>query len=93
MVTATWNGVTIAESDQTVMVEGNHYFPRSAVNANYLEASDTSTICPWKGQAQYHSLIVNGERNEDAAWYYPEPSAKAAEIKDHIAFGGGVKVG
>lgn len=92
MVKAVLNGVTIAESDDTVVVEGNHYFPRSSVQQEYLVNSDTTTTCPWKGQAQYHSLVVDGENYEDAAWYYPEPSAKAAAIKDHLAFSRVVKV-
>lgn len=92
MVKATWNGETIAESDQTVIVEGNHYFPRTSVDEQYLDPSDTSSVCPWKGRAQYLSLVVNGERNENAAWYYPDPSPKAAAIKDHLAFWRGVQV-
>ncbi|GAB5489046.1 MAG: DUF427 domain-containing protein [Parasphingorhabdus sp.] len=92
MAIARWNGVVIAESDQTVVVEGNHYFPRDAVWSKYLMRSDTTTHCPWKGDASYHSLIVNGETNDDAAWYYPAPKEKAAEIKDRIAFWKGVEV-
>ena len=92
MAVAKWNGVVIAESDQTVVVEGNHYFPRDAVWSKYLMRSDTTTHCPWKGDASYHSLVVNGETNEDAAWYYPAPKDKAAEIKDRIAFWKGVEV-
>ncbi len=92
MAVARWNGVVIAESDQTVVVEGNHYFPRDAVWSKYLMRSDTTTHCPWKGDASYHSLVVNGETNDDAAWYYPAPKEKAAEIKDRIAFWKGVEV-
>jgi uncharacterized protein (DUF427 family) len=92
MVTATWNGETVAQSDETVVVEGNHYFPRSAVNAAFLQDSNTVSHCPWKGDASYHSLIVNGETNVDAAWYYDDPKPKAAEIKDRIAFWRGVEV-
>lgn len=93
MVKATWNGVTIAESDATVVVEGNHYFPPAAVNPAYLAPSSTQTRCPWKGTASYHSLVVDGATNPDAAWYYPEPFEAAAEIKDRIAFWKGVEVG
>ncbi len=90
---AVWNGATLAESDSTVVVEGNHYFPPDSVNAEYFTGSDTHTHCPWKGDASYRSVQVGEERNEDAAWYYPEPKEAAAEIKDHVAFAGGVEVG
>ena len=93
MVQALWNGAVIAESDDTVVVEGNHYFPRSAVNAAYLRDSATRTHCPWKGEAHYHSLNVDGAENRDAAWYYPEPKSAAAQIRDRIAFWKGVQVG
>lgn len=93
MTKASWNGAVIAESDETVVVEGNHYFPRSAVRSEYLVESDTHTTCPWKGVASYYSLRVAGAANPDAAWYYPEPKAAAAEIKDRIAFWRGVEVG
>jgi uncharacterized protein (DUF427 family) len=93
MTKAIWNGATIADSDETIVVEGNHYFPRESVNAEHLRASDTHTTCPWKGRASYYSLTVNGAENKDAAWYYPEPKAAAAEIKDRIAFWKGVQVG
>lgn len=76
----------LAESDETVVVEGNHYFPPDAVNADYLEPSDHRTTCPWKGEASYYDVIVGGERHENAAWYYPDPSDEASEIKDHVAF-------
>jgi uncharacterized protein (DUF427 family) len=92
MVRAVWNGTVIAESDQTVVVEGNHYFPRSAVRDEYLTGSDTHTICPWKGTASYYSLSVGGAQNPDAAWYYPEPKPAAAQIRDRIAFWRGVEV-
>ncbi len=92
MVTATWNGTVIAQSDETVVVEGNHYFPRASVKADYLTGSATTTNCPWKGTAHYHSLTVNGATNSDAAWYYPEPKDAAAEIRDRIAFWRGVVV-
>jgi uncharacterized protein (DUF427 family) len=90
--TATWNRVVIAESEQTAIVEGNHYFPPHDVNFDYLEASQTHTTCPWKGLASYYDVVVDGKRNRDAAWCYPSPSAAAAEIKDHVAFWRGVEV-
>ena len=93
MPKATWNGATIAESNDTVVVEGNHYFPRASVNAAHLLDSATTSVCPWKGTASYHSLAVDGAENKDAAWYYPDPKPAAAEIKDRIAFWKGVKVG
>ncbi len=89
---AIWNGTVIAESDDTVLVEGNHYFPRSAVHQEYLRPSETHTVCPWKGTASYHDVEVNGERNHDAAWFYPAPKAAAAQIKDRVAFWKGVQV-
>ena len=92
MVQARWNDVVIAESDDTVVVEGNHYFPRDSVWSKYLMPSDTTSHCPWKGDASYHSLIVEGEINEDAAWYYPSPKSAAAEIEGRIAFWKGVEV-
>ena len=89
---AIWNGKVLADSAQTVVVEGNHYFPPDSVNAEFLEESETSTYCPWKGTASYKDVVVGGERNTDAAWYYPEPKDAAAEIKDHFAFWHGVEV-
>ena len=89
---ATWNGATIAESDKTIVVEGNHYFPPESVNRDYLQASSKHTTCPWKGEASYYSVVVNGETNQDAAWYYPEPKTAAAEIQNHVAFWRGIKV-
>jgi len=89
---ASWNGTTIAESDDTVVVEGNHYFPRDAIHNEYFQDSDTHTTCPWKGEASYFNVVVNGEVNKDAAWYYPDPKQAAAEIKDRVAFWRGVKV-
>ena len=89
---ATWNGKVIAESNDTVVVEGNHYFPQSAIRAEYFTDSATHTTCPWKGVASYYSLEVDGQRNPDAAWYYPEPKSAAANIKGHVAFWKGVKV-
>jgi uncharacterized protein (DUF427 family) len=89
---AIWNGQVIAESDDTVVVEGNHYFPRTAVAAEFLSDSDTHTLCPWKGTASYHSVTVDGETNPDAAWYYPEPKSAAQMVRDRIAFWRGVTV-
>jgi len=89
---AIWNGAVIAESAQTVQIEGNHYFPRETVNAKFLVESDTHTSCPWKGEASYYSLSVEGATNADAAWFYPEPKDAAAPIKDHVAFWKGVEV-
>lgn len=89
---AVWNGTTIAESDDTVVVEGNHYFPPDSVDRAYLAPSESESVCPWKGTASYYSLTVDGETNADAAWYYPEPKDAAAEIKDHVAFWKGVTV-
>ncbi len=89
---AIWNGQTIAESDDTVVVENNHYFPKEAVKADYLVDSSTHTTCPWKGIASYYSLAVDGQTNKDAAWYYPEPKSAANQIKDRIAFWKGVQV-
>jgi uncharacterized protein (DUF427 family) len=89
---ATWNNAVIAESDNTVVVEGNHYFPVDSVNNEYLQPSSSHTICPWKGEASYYDVVVNGEINGDAAWYYSDPKPAAAEIKDRIAFWHGVTV-
>jgi len=90
---AVWNGITIAESDDTVVVEGNHYFPLESVDSRFLVRSETHTVCPWKGTASYYSLDVAGERNADAAWFYPEPKPEAAEIEGRVAFWRGVEVG
>ena len=89
---AIWNNTVIAESSDTISIEGNHYFPRDAVGARFLRESDTTTECPWKGTARYHSLEVDGETNVDAAWYYAEPRDAAAPIKDRIAFWKGVEI-
>ncbi len=90
---ATWNGAVIAESDDTVVVEGNHYFPESALNREFVSFSNHKTTCAWKGQASYYSLIVNGEMNTDAAWYYADPKPQAEEIRGRVAFWKDVKVG
>ena len=89
---AVWNGVILAESDKTIVVEGNHYFPPDAVNRELFQPSDTHTICPWKGEASYYTVAVNGKVNKDAAWFYRSPKPAAAEIKDYVAFWHGVKV-
>jgi uncharacterized protein (DUF427 family) len=92
MAKAEWNGVVIAQSDDTVVVDGNHYFPPESINGDLLSPSSLTSVCGWKGTAHYHSLIVDGAVNKDAAWYYPEPKSAAAEIKGRIAFWKGVKV-
>jgi uncharacterized protein (DUF427 family) len=92
LVRATWKGAVIAESDNTVVVEGNHYFPLADVRAEYLRPSDTHTTCHWKGLASYYDVAVDDGINNDAAWYYPEPSKAAEEIRDRVAFWRGVKV-
>ena len=89
---ATWKGAVLAESDDTVISEGNHYFPEGALNREYFKESSSNTFCPWKGQASYFDLVVDGETNKDAAWYYPEPKEAAKQIKGRIAFWKGVKV-
>jgi uncharacterized protein (DUF427 family) len=89
---AVWNDVVLAESQNTIVIEGNQYFPPSSINKEFLHKSDTSTTCPWKGQANYYSVKVNGETNRDAAWYYENPSSKAENIKNYVAFWKGVKV-
>ncbi len=92
MVKAVWNNATIAESDDTVIVENNHYFPLDSVDQSLLRPSATTSKCPWKGTASYHSLEVNGETNKDAVWTYAAPFEAAAQIKDRVAFWKGVKV-
>jgi len=89
---AVWNGTVIAESDDTVVVENNHYFPLDSVREGVLVESDLTSVCPWKGTASYYSVKVDGAVNEDAAWYYPEPKPAAAEITDRVAFWRGVEV-
>ena len=89
---AIWKNITLAESDRTIVVERNHYFPPDSINRTHFEDSETHTHCSWKGQASYYDIVVGGERNGDAAWYYSEPKEKAAQIKNHIAFWKGVEV-
>lgn len=92
MAKATWNNKTIAESDQTLIVEGNHYFPAESVDRDFLKGSSTRTRCPWKGTASYFDVVVDGQVNKDAAWYYPDPKSAAGQIKDYVAFWRGVRV-
>ena len=89
---ATWKGAVLAESDDTVVVEGNHYFPADSVNREHFRESATHTVCPWKGVASYYDVLVGGEVNADAAWYYPEPKDAAKEIGGRVAFWRGVRV-
>jgi uncharacterized protein (DUF427 family) len=92
MAKATWQGEVVAESDEFEVVEGNVYFPPDAIKKEFFEPTDHHTVCPWKGTASYYDLVVNGQRNENAAWYYPEPKAAAANVKAHVAFWKGVTV-
>jgi uncharacterized protein (DUF427 family) len=89
---AIWNNQVIAESDETIIIEGNHYFPPNTIKEEFFESSDTHTVCPWKGTASYYTLDVEGEQNKDAAWYYPETKDLASKIKGYVAFWKGVKV-
>ncbi|HYM01156.1 MAG TPA: DUF427 domain-containing protein [Blastocatellia bacterium] len=89
---AIWNNTVIAESDKTIVIEGNQYFPPDSVNRQYVSDSGTHTTCPWKGEASYYNVVVNGESNKDSAWYYPEPKDAAKEIKNYVAFWKGVRV-
>ena len=89
---ATWNGVVLAESDATVVVEGNHYFPPDALDRQYLRDSAHTTVCPWKGTAGYFDVVVDGQTNANAAWIYRQPKEAASEIRDHVAFWKGVEV-
>jgi uncharacterized protein (DUF427 family) len=89
---ATWNNAVLAESNDTVVVEGNHYFPAESIHREHFRDSATHTTCPWKGEASYYDVVVNGEVNKDAAWYYPNPKEAAKNIEGHVAFWKGVKV-
>lgn len=89
---AVWQGEVIAESDKTIIIEGNHYFPPDSVKRAYLESSATTSVCPWKGTASYYNVVVEGQVNKDAAWYYPDPKEAASQIKDYVAFWRGVEV-
>jgi uncharacterized protein (DUF427 family) len=92
MARAIWNGTVIAEGAKTEIVEGNVYFPESSLKREYFRPSSTTSTCPWKGQAHYMTLVMNGEENIDAAWYYPEPKPAASQIKGYVAFWRGVVV-
>lgn len=92
MPRAMWNGVVIAESEDTEVVEGNHYFPPKSVKNEFLKPSETTSVCPWKGVASYRHIAVEGDLLSDAAWYYPAPTEAAAKIKDYVAFWKGVEV-
>lgn len=89
---ATWNGAILAESDRTVVVEGNHYFPLGSIKTEHFRKSQTHTTCPWKGEASYYDVVVGENVNKDAAWYYANPSDAAKDIKDHVAFWKGVQI-
>jgi uncharacterized protein (DUF427 family) len=91
-VRAVWNGVVLAESDDTVVVEGNHYFPTESLTKEYFGDSDTHTVCSWKGLASYYTVEVEGTKNPDAAWYYPDPKPEAESVRDRVAFWKGVDV-
>lgn len=92
MAKAIWRDKVLAESDRFELVEGNVYFPPETLNRSYVKPSPTTTVCPWKGTAHYFTVVVDGQENADAAWYYPAPKSAAAAIKDHVAFWHGVKV-
>ena len=89
---AVWNGAVIAQSEETVVLEGNHYFPETSLNRNYITFSNHHTTCSWKGQASYYSLIVQGDMNQDAVWYYADPKPEAQAIRGRVAFWKGVKI-
>ncbi|MGB3695525.1 MAG: DUF427 domain-containing protein [Spirulinaceae cyanobacterium] len=92
MAKAIWNGAVLAESDRCERVEGNYYFPADSINQEYFQDSNTQTTCPWKGVASYYTIVVEGEKNQDAAWYYPQTKEKAKNIEGYVAFWRGVKV-
>ena len=92
MPKAIWNGTVIAESDKTVVVEGNHYFPPESIKSEHFKPSGTNTVCPWKGTASYYTVDVDGQQNADAAWYYPEAKHAAKNIENYVAFWRGVQV-
>lgn len=89
---ATWKGKTLAESDETIVIEGNHYFPPDSINEEYLRESRMRSLCPWKGMARYYTVEVGDKRNPDAAWYYPQPFPWIRKIRNHVAFWNGVRV-
>ena len=92
MPTAIWNGTVLAQSDRTEIVDGNHYFPPESLNRQYFQPSQTHTVCGWKGTASYYDLVVDGQTNKDAAWYYPQPKPAAKKIEAMVAFWKGVTV-
>jgi uncharacterized protein (DUF427 family) len=92
MAKAVWEGTVLAQSDKTIEVEGNQYFPPESVKKEHFKPNDHHTVCPWKGTASYYDIVVNGKTNPDAAWYYPEPSKAANNIKNYVAFWRGVDV-
>ena len=92
MKTAKWNGAILAQSDKTIEIEGNHYFPPESLQRRYLKESNHMSTCPWKGLASYYNIEVNGEINSDAGWFYKQPSEAAHQIKDHVAFWSGVEI-
>ena len=92
MAKAIWHGVTLAQSPRTEEVEGNQYFPPGAVDQVFFQPSEHTTVCPWKGTAHYYHVVVDGQNNENAAWYYPDPKPAASNIKDHVAFWKGIRV-
>jgi len=92
MPKAIWRGTVLAESDNTHVVEGNHYFPPESIKREFFKASDTTTVCPWKGTASYNTIVVDDVENADAAWFYPQPKDAAKQIQDHVAFWRGVEV-
>ena len=89
---AVWNHTILAESDRTIIVEGNHYFPADLINKEFFQASATNTVCGWKGTASYYDVVAGGKTNRDAAWFYPEPKDTAKEIANHVAFWKGIQV-
>jgi uncharacterized protein (DUF427 family) len=89
---AIWNGIVLAESDETIVVEGNHYFPADSINKEHFQSSDTHTICGWKGTASYYDIVAGDETNKDAAWFYPQTKDAAKEIENYVAFWKGVEV-
>jgi len=89
---AIWNGAVLAESDETIVVEGNHYFPPNEINNEYFHESETNTVCGWKGTASYYDIVAGGETNKDAAWFYPSAKAEAKEIENYVAFWKGVEM-
>ena len=92
MPKAIWNGTVIAESDDVRQVEGNHYFPPESIRKEFFTESDTKSVCPWKGTASYYHIEVDGALNKDSAWYYPDPSEAAMNIKDHLSFWRGIEI-